>query len=75
MAKDYPYLYGNALDRMEDEPQGPVPIDVQEYSIGEDLMKGINDIDGARDVVTNSRQKVRKMQYSTELRTKLLAFI
>ena len=75
MAKDYPYLYGNALDRMEDEPQGPVPIDVQEYSIGEDLMKGINDIDGARDVVTNSRQKVLQMQYSTELRTKLLAFI
>ena len=75
MAKDYPYLYGNALDRMEDEPQGPVPIDIQEYSIGEDLMKGINDIDGARYVVTNSRQRVLQMQYSTELRSKLLSFI
>jgi hypothetical protein len=44
---------------MEDEPEGPVPIDVSNYDdIGEDLMKGINDIDGARHLVTHSRHLV-----------------
>jgi hypothetical protein len=61
MAIEHPYLHGTALDRMEDEPDGPVPIDVCDYDIGDDLMKGINDIDGARDVVTKSRQKVLEM--------------
>jgi hypothetical protein len=46
---------------MVDEPEGPVPIDICSYDIGDDLMKGINDIDGARDVVTKSRQKVLEM--------------
>lgn len=43
---------------MEDEPAGPVPIDLCEYNMGEDLMKGINDIDGARHLVTLSRNLV-----------------
>jgi hypothetical protein len=46
---------------MVDELEGPVPIDISNYDIGDDLMKGINDIDGARDVVTKSRQKVLEM--------------
>ena len=58
MAIEYPYLYGQTLDRMEDEPAGPVPINVCDYDMGEDLMKGINDIDGARHLVTHSRHLV-----------------
>jgi len=61
MATEYPYLYGKTLDQIEDEPVGPVPIDVWDYNIGEDLIKGINDTDGARDLVTKSRQKVLEM--------------
>jgi len=45
-------LYGTALDRRVDKNEGPVPIDISNYDIGDDLMKGINEIDGARDVVT-----------------------
>jgi hypothetical protein len=55
MALTHPYLLGTALDRMEDEPLGPVDINVSEYDIGDDLMKGINDIDGARHLVSHSR--------------------
>lgn len=55
MALAHPYLYGATLDHMEDEPEGPVPIKVSEYDIGDDLKKGINDIDGARHLVSHSR--------------------
>lgn len=58
MALTYPYLLGTALDRMEDEPVGPVDINVCNYDIGDDLMKGINDIDGARQLATHSRHLV-----------------
>jgi hypothetical protein len=61
MAIEHPYLHGTALDHIKDENDGPVPIDVCDYDIGDDLMLGINDIDGARDVVTKSRQKVLQM--------------
>jgi len=37
-ALEHPYLYGTALDNIEDEPEGPVPIDVCNYDIGDDLM-------------------------------------
>ena len=61
MALTHPYLHGTALDRMKDEPLGPVDIIVSEYDIGEDLMKGINDIDGARLLATHSRHLVLEM--------------
>ena len=52
----HPYLHGTALDRMEEEPIGPVPIDVYNDDIGDDLLNGINDIDAARQLITDSRQ-------------------
>ena len=61
MAISHPYLHGTALDRMQEEPEGPVSIDVSNYDIGDDLMKGINGIDGARQLVTLSRHLVIKM--------------
>ena len=48
MAIAHPYLYGTALDHMEEEPIGPVTIDVFNDDINEDLMIGIMDVDAAR---------------------------
>jgi hypothetical protein len=56
MAIAHPYLHGTALEKMEEEPIGLVPIDVYNYDIGDDLMIGLNDVDGARHLITNSRQ-------------------
>jgi hypothetical protein len=56
MAIAHPYLHGTALDRLEEEPIGPVPIDVYDDDIGDDLLNGINDIDAARQLITDSRQ-------------------
>jgi hypothetical protein len=41
MAIAYPYLYGTALERIEEEPRGPVLIEVYNDDISDDLMKGI----------------------------------
>ena len=56
MAIAHPYLHVTALDCMEEEPIGPVPIDVYNDNIGDDLLNGINDIDAARQLITDSRQ-------------------
>ena len=48
MALTHPYLLGTALDHMEEEPIGPVTIDVFNDDINEDLIIGIMDVDAAR---------------------------
>ena len=43
--------------------------------IGDDIKKGVNAVDGARDLLTLSRQKVSKLRYSIKLRERLLRLI
>jgi hypothetical protein len=75
LALEHPYFYGTALDSTENDMEGPVPIDVCSYDMGDDLMKGINDIDGARHLVTLCRHLVVDMRYSYTLKKQLLKLI
>ena len=43
--------------------------------IGDDIKKGVNAVDGARDLLTLSRQKVSKLRYSIKLRDQLIRLI
>jgi hypothetical protein len=76
MAIAHPYLHGTALENMEkEEPIGPVPIDVQNYDIGDDIVNGINAVDRARNLITDSRQLIRRIKYSSKLKERLLDLI
>ena len=75
MAIAHPYLHGTALDRLEEEPIGPVKIDVYNDDINDDLIQGINDVDAARHLLTESRQKVLALKYSPKLKERLLSLI
>ena len=43
--------------------------------IGDDIKEGVNAVDGARYLLTLSRQKVSKLRYSIKLRDRLLRLI
>ena len=61
---------------MNEEPVGPLRLVVDDLiDIGDDIKKGVNSVDGARDLLTLSRQKVSKLRYSIKLRDRLLRFI
>jgi hypothetical protein len=75
MAISYPYHHGKALENIREEPIGPVPIDVQNYDIGDDIVNGINAVDRARHLITNSRQLIRRIKYSSKLKERLLGLI
>jgi len=75
MAIAHPYLHGKALDHIEEEPIGPVKIDVYNNDINDDLIQGINDVDAARHLLTESRQKVLALKYSPKLKERLLSLI
>ena len=48
MAITHPYLHGNALDRMNEDPVGPLRLVVDDLvDIGDDIKKGVNAVDGA----------------------------
>ena len=61
---------------MNEEPVGPLRLVVDDLvDIGDDIKKGINAVDGARDLLTISRQKVSKLRYSIKLRDRFLRLI
>ena len=61
---------------MNEDPVGPLRLVVDDLvDIGDDIKKGINEVDGARDLLTLSRQKVSKLRYSIKLRDRLLRLI
>jgi len=41
-AMEHPYFYGTALDQIQDEPAGPMTINIQIDDIGDDLIIKIN---------------------------------
>jgi hypothetical protein len=43
--------------------------------IGDDIKEGVNAVDGARYLLTLSRQKVSKLRYSIKLRDQLIRLI
>ena len=43
--------------------------------IGDDIKEGLNAVDGARDLLTHSRQKIGELRYSWKLRDRLLTLI
>ena len=65
---EHPYLYGTALDRIQDTPTGLVTINIQTDDIGDDLIQGINQIDAARQLLTHSRHKVSHLKGAPNLR-------
>jgi hypothetical protein len=61
---------------MNEEPVGPLRLVVDDLvDIGDDIKEGVNAVDGARDLLTLSRQKVSKLRYSIKLRDRLLRLI
>ena len=61
---------------MNEDPVGPsrLVVDYLVY-IGDDIKKEVNAVDGARDLLTLSRQKVSKLRYSIKLRDWLFRLI
>ena len=57
------------------EPEGPLQLVVDDLDIGDDLIQGIQEIQGARDLLTHSRQIVSRLKYSSALRNRLLRLI
>jgi hypothetical protein len=69
-------LHGTALERIQDEPEGPLHIVVNDLiDIGDDLKKGINAVDRVRGLLTDSRHKVKRLKYSLKLRDHFLKLI
>ena len=61
---------------MNEEPVGPLRLVVDDLvDIGDDIKEGVNAVDGARYLLTLSRQKVSKLRYSIKLRDRLLRLI
>ena len=61
---------------MNEDPVGPLRLVVDDLvDIGDDIKKGVKAVDGARDLLTLSRQKVSKLRYSIKLRDRLLRLI
>ena len=60
---------------MEDEDTGPLQIVVKDLDIGDDLCQGIQDIEGARVLLTHSRHLVSQLKYSATLRGRLSRLI
>ena len=60
---------------MEDEDTGPLQIVVKDLDIGDDLCQGIQDIEGARVLLTHSRHLVAQLKYSATLRGRLSRLI
>jgi hypothetical protein len=61
---------------MNEEPVGPLRLVVDDLvDIGDDIKEGVNAVDGARYLLTLSRQNVSKLRYSIKLRDRLLRLI
>ena len=61
---------------MNEDPVGPLRLVVDDLvDIGDDIKKGVNAVDGARDLLKLSRQKVSKLRYSIKLRDRLFRVI
>ena len=61
---------------MNEDPVGPLRLVVDDLvDIGDDIKKKVNAVDGARDLLKLSRQKVSKLRYSIKLRDRLFRLI
>jgi len=61
MALAYPYLYGKALDSIQEIPSDIKCLVVDDLiDIGDDIKEGINTVDSARYLLSLSRQKSRQ---------------
>ena len=60
---------------MEDEDTGPLQIGLKDLDIGDDLCQGIQNIEGARVLLTHSRHLVSRIRYSPLLRERLTRLI
>jgi hypothetical protein len=72
----YTHLYGDAIDRMKDEPKGPLALVVDELvDIKDDLKNGVAAVDKLRRHLTVSRQIVKRLRYSLKLRDQFMHLI